>query len=1017
MRIGAIFARGSCRALKRMALFGVVFALGAAQAAAQVTVTTPKTVDEGGRLTLSVSAKISVGPGLAAPTSITITPTVAARSAVSAGDEASLTAAEVAAGLTVADAADFDAPVPAALALVVQPHPTGGTADAVNRTLTGTITVQTRPDLDAEDEGIQVTYAVVNADAVNVTAQGGAALALDADSTGAQKVTISDTDDQVFEWKLTTDSPKESGAVNVTLTADPTPVDRLHVTAISVDKAGYTVDTSSHTFGNEVDAGSGDDGPMASIAITPPNPDGDRDTDTITLRALMGGTNIDRATPLEIEVADIHGLPMADKITATAFTIDDMDKKTEDKAMSIMEGGDPVYVTVTVDRGEMGYPSGEALAVSVTADPSQALDYRVDPPEVTIASGTGKKSADFMLWAAADDDVGMEDLMLYLTAKGATAKNGSGEVMGMFSIAIEDATTPLVSVKDGAYDAIMTALGDDPLNPGDEVMIMTDDLFMYDADMVSVSFGTSVEGASVGASASGEAVTVTAMEPGEAEVTVSATATPRSSSLVVTQERANVARLTFPVSVVMSELSVAVTADPTEIMEGGTSTITATASREVAASDGEVVVGLEVVGDGELSAASITIEAGSTTGTATVTATEDDDDYEDETLTVIARGAGEATLTIMVTDNDEAPVPPEPTNLVTAKSSDEIYPLLMAAGLAGDDAMFHPGDVAELDAGMMFEAAESVSVGYAAESDDMMVAGTATSGTAVSIMAGAAGMAHVTVTATAIMPDGVMTGQPATNVATVTFPVNVVNMPLAVTVSADPMDMVEEGGMITVTAMANRAVLADEEAMVTLTITGAVEMNEATIEIAAGMESGTAMVQVLDDMEVAPMADITIVATGSGIATPQTFTISVTENDSPRTFTLSGPDDMNLVEGMEYELTVMADPAVSADTEVMIMRDRSASTADDSDYLVESITIMAGEASGSTMLTVTEDGTDDSGAHMNEVLVLFAVADNTQSNSLEFNLWDAAVPALPVIAQLLLAAFLAIGGYRRYLRR
>ncbi len=69
------------------------------------------------------------------------------------------------------------------------------------------------------------------------------------------------------------------------------------------------------------------------------------------------------------------------------------------------------------------------------------------------------------------------------------------------------------------------------------------------------------------------------------------------------------------------------------------------------------------------------------------------------------------------------------------------------------------------------------------------------------------------------------------------------------------------------------------------------------------------------------------------------------------------------------------------------------------------------------MLTVTEDGTDDSGAHMNEVLVLFAVADNTQSNSLEFNLWDAAVPALPVIAQLLLAAFLAIGGYRRYLRR
>ena len=40
-----------------------------------------------------------------------------------------------------------------------------------------------------------------------------------------------------------------------------------------------------------------------------------------------------------------------------------------------------------------------------------------------------------------------------------------------------------------------------------------------------------------------------------------------------------------------------------------------------------------------------------------------------------------------------------------------------------------------------------------------------------------------------------------------------------------------------------------------------------------------------------------------------------------------------------------------------------------------------------------------------------------ETNALSFYLWDAAVPALPVIAQLLLAAFLAIGGYRRYLRR
>ena len=40
-----------------------------------------------------------------------------------------------------------------------------------------------------------------------------------------------------------------------------------------------------------------------------------------------------------------------------------------------------------------------------------------------------------------------------------------------------------------------------------------------------------------------------------------------------------------------------------------------------------------------------------------------------------------------------------------------------------------------------------------------------------------------------------------------------------------------------------------------------------------------------------------------------------------------------------------------------------------------------------------------------------------KTNAVSFNLWDVAVPALPVIVQLLLAAFLAIGGYRRYRRR
>ena len=137
------------------------------------------------------------------------------------------------------------------------------------------------------------------------------------------------------------------------------------------------------------------------------------------------------------------------------------------------------------------------------------------------------------------------------------------------------------------------------------------------------------------------------------------------------------------------------------------------------------------------------------------------------------------------------------------------------------------------------------------------------------------------------------------------------------------------------------------------------------------------------------------------------------------TYMLSGPEgeDRNLVEGgMGAMLTVTASAAVPADTEVMIMRDRGASTASSEDFMLEPmmITIMAGEMMGTTMLTATADDMDE----QMEELVLFATIDGMEVyGEVKLYIWDAAVPALPLIAQLLLAAFLAIGGYRRYLRR
>ena len=115
---------------------------------------------------------------------------------------------------------------------------------------------------------------------------------------------------------------------------------------------------------------------------------------------------------------------------------------------------------------------------------------------------------------------------------------------------------------------------------------------------------------------------------GEAKITVTGTASMATSSLIPSQTVSNVASLTFPVMVVDTTLVVTVSADPMEIEEGGTSMITATASRAVTVGDGAVAIDLTVVGDGELDADSIMIAMGALmSGSAMLTATEDDADF------------------------------------------------------------------------------------------------------------------------------------------------------------------------------------------------------------------------------------------------------------------------------------------------------------------------------------------------------------------------------------------------------
>ena len=197
-------------------------------------------------------------------------------------------------------------------------------------------------------------------------------------------------------------------------------------------------------------------------------------------------------------------------------------------------------------------------------------------------------------------------------------------------------------------------------------------------------------------------------------------------------------------------------------------------------------------------------------------------------------------------------------------------------------------------------------------------------------------------------------------------------------------------------------------------------------DVATVMVSGSTVTVTAQDMA-GVMAHITITAHASMAAAgakglPQTdrseasIIFPVEVGLEAVSFTLSGPEDMNLAEGMSAMVTATASRAVTADTTVTLMRDRAASTAGDDDYMAGDITIEAGMMTGTTMVMAVMD---DMAEEMEELVLYGMAADNAGevTGQVKLYIWDAAVPALPLIAQLLLGLFLGIGGYRRYLRR
>ena len=643
-------------------LFGVVLGLGAGSASAQIEFDgegTQVEVDEGGRVAVKYRMRVTLAAGA-------MEATYFGTSTFSDSGIPADKVDDVGGNDLPTPAENVDGPPTGSFRFTLPSNPGISTRTYTHR---GEFTFFARQDIDAEDElgwlGINTVPGVMQADNP---------AAVLATNSNMVLVRINDSQTPEFEWKKQSaaDDLKE-GPASVTpynLEFKYPIEDEDWFVAWDIDTAGYTV-TAARLFDNN--------NTSIPVTIQPPANDGNRVDDEVTLSAVYAGTFLPLPgldEPVTMTFEDIHALPESADITWKAYTDDD-GKPSTTEATSITEGGPPVHVTVTVDRGDDGYPMGEALEVTPMGD---SPDYRLEGlsgGSLEIASGTGEKSATFKVYATLNDRVVAENLMLNLEVAGAESANGAETVMAApFMLPVENATVPLLQPK--SDEEVMAAVAsaraasagaDELWRPGDMFMLDKSDLF-EDSDNPFTLAARSSNEAVVEVGVSGDTLTVTAMSIGDATVTVTGTA----ASSVVTQTRSNLAVIEFDLTVDRAPVGITLSGPADmNIAEGMSVTVTATANDPVTA---DTTVTLRLAGGSaspeDFSVMPIMLAAGQTTGTTQLTAREDMTAEAMETLTIEGRFGDGMTTNALTFNIWDANVPALPV----------IAQLLLAALLA-----------------------------------------------------------------------------------------------------------------------------------------------------------------------------------------------------------------------------------------------------------------------------------------------------------------------------------------------
>ena len=1101
MRTGAIFARGSCRALKWVALMGMVFAMGAGHAFAQITANPPDTVLEGTRFEVPFSAVIEIDDDNFPEEGgeITVEVTLARPAAV----PPSMSSMEA---LTPGEVTDLGG----ATATVTIELPAGQKSGTVS----GSVWFDTETDEDAEDEYFTVTYGVPTATG-GVTEPRG----IELKAPAADSVVIDDAETQRFVWQdkdggdINRADLEEDSSVTVKLMASPALEEAMYETHFLLSDDRYMINVPDHEFAKADERNSVD------ITITAPKSDGNRIEDTVTLTAYKAGTRMSRAS-LPITVADSDPLEVLRPKPQPQIDAAVMSARTK------AEGSDGRWVrgdtTVNLPLAELFHlpDAGYRVTAGVEADNTDTI----------IALGIqDSPQGDFVYLRPGDAGTATVTVIASAEKISSSATMQLTDTSAQVEFALKvDAPAPR-EPRVESTDAVITALdleGSEQRTIGGVKRLHIDEgtrtevsatvewsvgqlREIYDLDStpdpVVVRFGLRLGGASLpdwlsAADPNGDpsedfgddywsisikipklpAATKKDWERVEGEgstpfnIHEDTDAEDEAFEIIVGSGSSGVSLDTSDSKT--STGQVVIDDDETQtieikritkgdIYEGG-----GDQEFEVSADPALNDLGLEVDfdltnSDGSnvraygVSPSSDVIYAG---GKAAITIDIDNSDgnRKDDELVLHAdidsrnrSDVGADTFKFMVIDVHKLPhLTVDPASDTVAEGGEIELTLTLDR---------NPSNTRAVDPEMREYTSEAIDVmvdmlpegieitprpvkfpkhnGKAPWTQEMKVEVTAKPN---DDLDGERMVALTFEAAGTMAENGMGSGDGDEHMAVAT---------LTIEDGTDTLVWARSPEDVEAAVMAAKKAGMGDDMMLT-----AGEMIELKgIDLfgsAQGVDVGyTAMVEGDAVSESVSGGVVTITADSMGMAkvtitaraSRPSGAVTINDQTDPReasitialevglvalSIELSGPEEMNIVEGMDHAngtkasamVTATANRKVTEDVTVTLMRDRAMSSADDMDFTAEPITIMAGQTTGSTRVMAVADDMMENEGNMAEELVLYGMAaDNAGevTGHVKLYLWDAAVPALPVIAQLLLAAFLALGGYRRYLRR